>query len=161
MDTATGWLQRWEPRSSLKLSSRSQGVDMDIRSRLLFLALLAALPVGAQIHTATGPKSTKPVPTVRAPAHNSMSRSTTPFNCEQYRWPKHPRPDMKAFCDGMEADTLRAEARRAGRPGPSDDVVRLPALGSPEATRTGLACVGGQAMRKILLHAQNYDSVSH
>lgn len=122
---------------------------MDIRSRLLFLALLTALPAEAQIHTATGPKSSKPAPTVRAPAHNSMAKTTTPFNCEQYRWPKHPRPDMKAFCDGMEADTLQAEARRAGRPGPSDDVVRLPALGSPEAKRTGLACVGGQAMRKI------------
>lgn len=122
---------------------------MDICSRILLLALLAAFPAEAQIHTATGPRSLKPVPTARAPAHNSMTRTTTPFNCEQYRWPTHPRPDMKAFCDKMEADTLQAEARRAGRPGPSDDVVRLPALGSAEAKRAGLACVGGQAMRKV------------
>ena len=122
---------------------------MDIRSKLVFLAVLASQPVGAQIHTATGPQSPKAVPTVRAPAHNSMSKTTTPFNCEQYRWPKHPRAEMKAFCDQTESSTLQAEARRAGRPGPSDDVVRLQSLGSPEAKKTGLACVGGQAMRKI------------
>ena len=134
----------------MPLSSKHQGVDMDIRSNLLLLALLAAAPANAQIHTATGPKP-KPGPSQSTPrpAHNSMAKTTTPFNCEQYRWPKHPRPDMNGICDGLESSTLQAEARRAGRPGPSDDVVRLPALGSSDAKRTGLACVGGQAMRRL------------
>jgi len=47
------------------------------------------------------------------------------------------------------ARTLQDEARRAGRPGPSDDVISLPALGSDEAARSRRACVGGQAMRKL------------
>jgi hypothetical protein len=82
-------------------------------------------------------------------AYNSMSKSTTPFNCEQYRWPNHPHPGVKPYCDQVEASTLQGEARRAGRPGPSDEVIKLPALGSDAAARSGRACVGGQAMRKL------------
>ena len=121
---------------------------MDVRWVLLATGLLASSLAVAQIHTATGP-APPPKPTVRKPAYNSMSKTTTPFDCQQYRWPNHPHPGMKAYCDRLEASTLQGEARRAGRPGPSDDVISLPALGSDAAARSGHACVGGQAMRKL------------
>lgn len=119
---------------------------MDIRTGLLCALLAITFPAAAQIHTATGPKP-KPLAPAPKPHHNSMAKSTTPFNCEDYR--KHPHPGMKIFCDGHEARTLQNEARRAGRPGPSTDVVRLPSLGSEGSRQSGLACIGGQAMRKL------------
>ncbi|OEZ02589.1 hypothetical protein BIY45_00300 [Stenotrophomonas sp. BIIR7] len=121
---------------------------MDVRLTVITLGLLVSSTAVAQIHTATGP-SPKPAQVVPKAAYNSMSNTTTPFNCEQYGWPNHPDPKMKLYCDQLEASTLQGEARRAGRPGPSDDVIRLPALGSEAAAKSGRACVGGQAMRKL------------
>lgn len=122
---------------------------MDIRPGVIWLLLMVTSSASAQqIHSARGPTS-KPLPAAPRPAHNSMAKTTTPFNCEQYRWPNHPHPGVKPFCDGLEARTLQDEARRAGRPGPSDSVVPLPSLGSDAARRSGFACIGGQAFRKI------------
>lgn len=121
---------------------------MDFRTSIFALLLIAA-PAGAQqIHSATGPKP-RPLPAAPKPAYNSMAKSTTPFNCAQYGWPNHPHPGMKGYCERLEARTLQDEARRAGRPGPSEEVVHLPALGSEQARQSGLACIGGQAMRKL------------
>lgn len=111
--------------------------------------LAAALPAAAQqIRSATGP-APRPLPAAPRPAHNSMAKSTTPFNCDQYAWPNHPHPGMKAYCASVEAGILQNEARQAGRPGPSAEVGVLPALGSAEAKRTGTACIGGQAFRRL------------
>jgi hypothetical protein len=121
---------------------------MDIRVALFAALLSFALPAASQIQSATGPKP-KPLPAAPRAAHNSMSKTTTPFNCEQYKWPNHPHPGMKPFCDQMEARTLQDEARYAGRPSPSTEVVPLPALGSDAAKRSGFACIGGQAFRKL------------
>lgn len=122
---------------------------MDSRAGVIAVLLAAAAPcVAQQIHSAASPAS-RPLPAAPKPAHNAMAKSTTPFNCDQYRWPNHPHPGMKAYCERVESRTLSDEARRAGRPGPSNDVVDLPALGSDAARRTGLSCVGGQAMRKL------------
>jgi len=78
-----------------------------------------------------------------------MAKTTTPFNCQELAWPNHPHPGMKAYCERLEARTLSDEARRAGRPGPSDSVISLPSLGSEDSKRSGSACIGGQAFRKI------------
>jgi len=121
---------------------------MDVRLLGLTAGLLMSSVAAAQIHTATGP-APRPQPAAKKPAHNSMAKTTTPFNCQQYRWPNHPHPGVKPYCDRIEARTLQDEARRAGRPGPSDDVISLPELGSDAAARSGRACVGGQAMRKL------------
>lgn len=102
----------------------------------------------AQLHSATGPRH-KPLPTAPKAAYNSMSKSTTPFNCQELAWPNHPHPSMKAYCERVEARTLSAEAQRAGRPGPSDNVIKLPALGSDASKRSGTACIAGQAFRKL------------
>lgn len=112
----------------------------------------------AQLQSATGPRP-KPLPPTPKAAHNSMSKSTTPFNCQELAWPNHPHPSMKAYCDRVEARTLSAEAQRAGRPGPSDNVINLPPLGSGASKRSGMACIGGQAFRKLpngweQIHAQ-------
>ncbi len=122
---------------------------MDVRLAMIASGLLVSSMAAAQIHTATGTTSPKPKPVAPKAVYNSMSKTTTPFNCEQYRWPSHPDPRVKIYCEKVEASTLQGEARRAGRPGPSDDVIRLPALGSEAAAESGRACVGGQAMRKL------------
>lgn len=122
---------------------------MDVRTLMVGLLLVLACPVAAQqIRAAMGPAA-RPLPAAPKAAYNSMANGTTPFNCEQYRWPNHPHPSMKAYCERTEARTLQNEARRAGRPGPSSSVIGLPALGSDAARRAGQACVGGQAMRKL------------
>lgn len=121
---------------------------MDIRA-VFFVLLFAFAPAAtAQLQSAVGPRP-KPLAPVPRAAHNSMSKSTTPFNCQELAWPNHPHPGMKAYCEQLEARTLSDEARRAGRPGPSDSVVGLPALGTEASRRSGFACIGGQAFRKI------------
>ncbi|OUL17095.1 hypothetical protein B0X78_01900 [bacterium AM6] len=112
------------------------------------LLLAAAWSSQAQLQSATGPRPRPLAPTPKA-AHNSMANGTTPFNCQELAWPNHPHPGMKAYCERLEARTLSDEARRAGRPGPSDSVISLPSLGSDAAKRSGFACIGGQAFRKL------------
>lgn len=121
---------------------------MDIRGVFLFALLAFALPAAAQLQSATGPRP-KPLAPVPKPAHNSMSKTTTPLNCHELAWPNYPNPGMKAYCEHLEARVLSDEARRAGRPGPSESVVVLPSLGSSASKRSGLACIGGQAFRKL------------
>lgn len=105
--------------------------------------VVSAQAQSLQVHTP------KPKPRIAAPGQpfNSMAKSTTPFNCDQYR--SHPFPDMVRICQGMENDMIRGEARQQGRPAASSSVYRLPALGTPEAKQSGFACVGGQAMHKL------------
>lgn len=45
--------------------------------------------------------------------------------------------------------TLRSEAKRQGRPAPSDSIVALPGLGTAEAKQLGYARVGEQAMKGL------------
>jgi len=126
--------------------------------RLTLLAALAAFSLAAHGQTirAQGPKPTPAKPAYRpAQPYNSMARDTTPFNCDQYRG--HPHPGMVGFCEGIEHMTLQNEARRQGRPGASKSVVALPALGSPEASQLGYACVGGQAFKRL---ANGWEQVS-
>lgn len=61
---------------------------MDVRLALLVVGLLVSSAAAAQIHTATGP-APRPTPAAPKAAHNSMSKTTTPFDCQQYRWPSH------------------------------------------------------------------------
>jgi len=117
-----------------------------ISAGLLFISL--ACSAQAQLQSAKGPR-TKPLPPAPKAAFNSMSKSTTPFNCQGLAWPDHPHPGMKAYCEQVEARALSNEARRAGRPGPSSNVIDLPPLGSGASKRSGTACIGGQAFRKL------------
>ncbi|WP_032114280.1 hypothetical protein [Candidatus Paracaedibacter symbiosus] len=114
---------------------------------LAFLAIASA-PAAAQTIKAQGPRGKTVQPTYRpAQPFNSTARDTTPFNCEQYR--RHPHPAMVGFCEDMERHTLQHEARMQGRPGASSSVVDLPPLGSPDAKQRGMACIAGQAFRRI------------
>ena len=87
------------------------------------------------------------VPAPRAAPYNSASKDTTPFNCEKYRG--HPHPGMVGFCQSIETTTIQNEARRQGRPTPSQTVIKLPAMGTPAAKELGYACIGGSAMRRL------------
>jgi hypothetical protein len=53
---------------------------MDVRLLGLTAGLLMSSVAAAQIHTATGPEP-MPQPAAKKPAHNSMAKTTTPFNC--------------------------------------------------------------------------------
>lgn len=111
------------------------------------LALVYSEVIAAQtMRSAHGTEKRKYIPPPRQP-FNSMARDTTPFNCDQYRG--HPHPGMVTYCRGIENMTLRNEARRQGRPAPSDSIIQLPSLGSTEAKELGYACVGGQAFNKL------------
>lgn len=117
------------------------------RTSLILVLLLGVSPLAwGQVRTAKGAG----VPRVGAgpqPAYNSMSKSTTPLACDQYR--SHPHPAMVSYCESIENMVLQSEAHNAGRPAPSESVVSLPALGSPEAKTLGYACVGGQAFKRL------------
>ncbi len=111
------------------------------------LALLVATwPVFAQI-SVSKPEAPRPVAPVKTAQYNSASKDTTPFNCERYRG--HPHPGMLGFCQGMEIITIQNEARRQGRPTPSQTVIKLPPLGTAAAKELGYACIGGTAMRRL------------
>lgn len=111
------------------------------------LALLScAFAASAQI-SVSKPKAPRPAAPLKAAAYNSTSKDTTPFNCGQYR--AHPHPGMLGFCQGVESMAIQNEARRQGRPAPSQTVVKLPAMGTAAAKELGYACIGGTAMRRL------------
>lgn len=112
---------------------------------MLAVYSITALALG-QVQSARGKGMPRVTSTPKA-SHNSMANDTTPFKCEQYR--NHPHPGMYDFCQNMENTLLADEARRAGRPGPSESIVELPALGSPEAKQLGYTCIGGQAFKRL------------
>lgn len=77
---------------------------------------------------------------------------TTPFQCERLTIAKTKSwvaPILRDFCEKQEAHHGQAIAKILGKPRPSAKVYLLPGYGSAEAKRTGLACVGGTAMRKL------------
>jgi len=120
---------------------------MDVRLLAALAAAFLAFSVSAQTRSATGggvPRVSQPKPA----AYNPLSKSTTPFNCRRYRDQVFPI-DMQTYCQNIENSYIQSEARRVGRPAPSASIVTLPSLGSPEAKRAGVACVGGTAMRRL------------
>jgi hypothetical protein len=82
-------------------------------------------------------------------APNPASQDTTPLNCSRPEVKFHPHQGVRLMCERWERHLLADSARRAGRPAPSDSVIRLPSLGSDDANATGFACIGGQAFQKI------------
>lgn len=84
-----------------------------------------------------------------SPAH---AQDTTPYNCERLTVAKTgswAAPIIRDFCETQEAHNGQAFAKLLGKPRPSESVYVLPAYGSAEAKRTGLACVGGTAMHRL------------
>ena len=82
----------------------------------------------------------------------ARAEDTTPFQCERLtiaRTKAWVAPILRDFCEKQEALNGQAVAKILGKPRPSAQVYLLPAYGSSEAKHTGLACVGGTAMRKL------------
>ena len=80
------------------------------------------------------------------------AQDTTPYNCEQFTIAKTgswAAPMIQDLCESQEAHNGQAFAKLQGKPRPSTTVYQLPAHGSPEAKRTGLACIGGTAMQRL------------
>jgi hypothetical protein len=85
-------------------------------------------------------------------APQANANDTTPFQCERLTIAKTGSwvaPILRDFCEQQEASNGQAMAKILGKPRPSTQVYLLPGYGSAEAKRTGLACVGGTAMRKL------------
>jgi hypothetical protein len=120
---------------------------MDVRPLAALMAAFLVFSAHAQTRTATGGGVPR-VPTPKPAAYNPLSKSTTPFNCRQYRREDYPF-DMRAYCQSIENSYIQSEAQRVGRPTPSASVAALPALGTSEAKRTGIACAGGTAMKRV------------
>lgn len=77
---------------------------------------------------------------------------TTPYNCERLTFAKTASwtaPILRDFCETQEAHNGQAFARILGKPRPSTAVYALPAYGSDDAKRAGLACIGGTAMQRL------------
>jgi len=86
---------------------------MDVRLLALTAGLLMSSVAAAKIHTTTGP-APRPQPAAKKAAHNSMAKTTTPLNCQQYRWPNHPYPGVKPYCDRTKLEPCKT---RPGVPG--------------------------------------------
>ena len=90
------------------------------------------------------------VATLYAP--QASANDTTPFQCERLTIAKTGSwvaPILRDFCEKQEASNGQSMAKLLGKPRPSTQVYLLPGYGSTEAKRTGLACIGGTAMRKL------------
>jgi hypothetical protein len=120
---------------------------MDVRFLVFIMLTCSAVAASAQVHSATGGRVQRITSTTQAAA-NPLSKSVTPFECDQYRDGNYP-PHWRKFCQDYESHYIQGEARRVGRPSPSASVVSLPALGSVAAKSTGMACVGGTSMRRL------------
>jgi hypothetical protein len=86
---------------------------------------------------------------VALPTH---AQDTTPYNCERLTIAKTgswAAPIIRDLCEKQEARNGQSIAKILGKPRPSISVYELPAFGSAEAKRTGLACVGGTAMQRL------------
>jgi hypothetical protein len=82
----------------------------------------------------------------------AVRADTTPFNCEKVDEQVLLPPQafaLRRLCQRLESNTLRSAARRLGTPRPSESIVELPNYGTELSTNTGLACMGGQAMRRL------------
>lgn len=82
----------------------------------------------------------------------ASANDTTPFQCERLTVAKTrswAAPILRDFCEKQEASNGQTMAKLLGKPRPSTQVYLLPSYGSAEAKRTGLACVGGTAMRRL------------
>ena len=81
----------------------------------------------------------------------ARAQDTTPYNCERLTVAKTgswAAPIIRDLCETQEARNGQTIAKILGKPRPSLSVYELPAYGSAEAKRTGLACVGGTAMHR-------------
>lgn len=56
---------------------------------------------------------------------------------------------FRDLCEGQDIQFKQSMARLHGRPQPSTKVLKVPAHGSPEAKRYGVACMGGLVMLRI------------
>lgn len=100
-----------------------------MRQGILLLAALASFTASAQMQAA---KPRTEIPT--KPGYH-RSAGQTPKECLQ----PHLDPWLGALCKTITR----------GRPQPSNEVLALPAHGTAAARESGVACMGGLAMRRL------------
>jgi hypothetical protein len=82
----------------------------------------------------------------------AVRADTTPLNCEKVDEQVLLPPQafaLRRLCLRLESNALRSTAKSQGRPRPSESIVELPNYGTELSINTGLACMGGQAMRRL------------
>lgn len=105
-----------------------------MRSITTFLTLMLSLPAAAQ-----------------TPRHADLSYRQ-PQDCNiVVDYNKHnPYAYLfREYCEQVIAATNQSTARILGRPQPSKKVLKVPAHGTDEAKRLGVACMGGLVMLRI------------
>lgn len=103
--------------------------------------VLLVSPVSAQIHVS------KPALQKRmtVPAKPSVLK---PDNCDEIAL-RRDQPWLRRVCEQSNYASGTHYARTYGMPGPSAAVMDLPAYGTAEAKRSGTACMGQRAMRRL------------
>lgn len=115
---------------------------MDVKAFLIIAALSCAASASAQqVHSASGPQPPRKYEPPRGQPHNP---GATPMKCDQFADPR-----FRSLCNGIERDYVQDTAKRQGLPVPSAELVKLPAMSTPDAKRLGAACIGGTAMRRL------------
>lgn len=106
---------------------------------MLVCLLLVSATAAAQIRAV----EPKPRPRLAAPKQPTPLTQTD-LRCERYEWRQH-----KTICQALEREMFQNLPHRLGRPIAASEVVYLPERGTPDANAMGLACIGGQAMRRL------------
>lgn len=111
-----------------------------VRQGFVLVAVLLCGPSFAQMHVSKQPTPAR----VNVPAKVS---SPKPFDCKAMT---RSAPWQLHFCEQLDYDVGSGSTRRLfGMPRPSREVVTLPAHGTSEAKRYGVACMNQLAMRRL------------
>jgi len=114
---------------------------MDVRIMAMALVLVALPAAAQQVRTATGPQ---PVAN-QYQARRIPALGAEPLQCEQHKQVPH----IHLYCRDLERVVLQGNARQFGAPQPSASITTAPTMGSAEAKRLGVACIGGSVMRRL------------
>lgn len=108
-------------------------MGLSVRCITTFLTLMLSLPVAAQ-----------------APRHGDLSYRQQDCNIIVDYNKHNPYAYLfREYCEQIIAATNQSTARILGRPQPSKKVLKVPAHGTDEAKRLGVACMGGLVMLRI------------
>lgn len=105
------------------------------------MRLLIALVVVVLPHAAAGQAKHYGDVSYAQPQDCSVITSQQPGNPYAYLFRDH--------CERSDARMKQTVAKLYGRPQPSTTVLKVPAHGTPEAKRYGVACMGGLVMLRI------------
>lgn len=112
--------------------------------RLLLLGV-AGFWASSAIAQTVRARAPKPAPRVVVPV---KPKQLQPLDCEAYQRAAGV-PWARAVCEQTNYDFIDVYARHYGMPKASAEVISIPAHGTGEAKRYGVACMQGLAMKRL------------